>query len=93
MQHWSSFLYLYGVGGAIFGTGLFLGIRKRVLRLERRSDRRLLAGIVGAYVFYFLLQGAWNLAVLSWDPKESAPAVEGELPIEPISAPVRKEGK
>lgn len=65
MEHWSSFLYLYGVGGLLFGAAVGLGIRHRVFKMERRSDRRLLTAIVGAYVFYFVAQGAWNLAAIA----------------------------
>lgn len=66
MEHWYSFLYLYVVGGMLFGLAIALGIRKRVLRLERAADRRILVGMIGTYLLYFTLQGVWNiLAVLS----------------------------
>ncbi|MCK5072480.1 MAG: hypothetical protein KAQ98_03580 [Bacteriovoracaceae bacterium] len=65
MQHWYSFIYLYLVGGILFGLALFLGVKKGVLRLKLKHDRAVFFCILGAYVFYFLFQGIWNIWAIS----------------------------
>lgn len=64
MQPWYSFIYLYAVGGLLFGLAIFCGVKKRVLKLERKTDRRILYGMLGAYLFYFCIQGVWNILAL-----------------------------
>ena len=61
MEHWYSFIYLYLVGGILFSLALYLGIRKGVLKLNRSQDRRMMYCIVGAFLFYFIFQGLWNI--------------------------------
>jgi len=66
VEHWYSYLYCYGVGGLIFATGLFLGLKNRVLKLERQRDRMILFALLGAYFYYAVVHGVWNyLAIAS----------------------------
>ena len=66
MEYWYSFIYLYGVGGILVAIATYLGIKNRVIKLERAKDRHVLYGIVGAFALYFSLQGVWTIfAILS----------------------------
>ena len=61
MSIWSSFIYQYAVGGFFFFLALFLGIRKGVLKMDRRGDRITLAVLIGGLLFYFCFHGLWML--------------------------------
>ena len=61
MENWLSFLYLYGVGGLLFSIPILLSIKKKSLSLKKTKDRRLLGMLIFGYVFYFVLQGGWQL--------------------------------
>ncbi|MFQ5747928.1 MAG: hypothetical protein ACE5H3_00555 [Planctomycetota bacterium] len=58
------FLYLYGVGGALFFAGLGLAIRSRALQPRRREDRRWLRILLFGFFWYALLHGLTILAAL-----------------------------
>jgi hypothetical protein len=68
MEHWISFIYLYGIGGIIFCIPIFLGIKKGVLKLNRKTDRRILYGLLSAYWGYFAFQGVWNILAIGSRP-------------------------
>lgn len=61
MEHWSSFIYLYGVGGVLFFFAIFLGLKKNVIRLNNQTDRRLLMSLLGAYLLYAGFHLVWNI--------------------------------
>ncbi|MBN22057.1 MAG: hypothetical protein CL678_12320 [Bdellovibrionaceae bacterium] len=65
MEHWISYLYLYGVGGFLFSIPVYLGIKKGVLKLNRTQDRLILIGLIGGLLFYAILQGLWNWYAIS----------------------------
>ena len=53
----SAWVYVYGVGGAIFAAGLVLCIRTGRIDWRERRGRRTLALMVAGFVGYALLQG------------------------------------
>ena len=61
---WNSFMYQYAVGGFFFFLGIWIGIRKRALKLERRKDRLTLAVLLGGFLLYFCAHGLWMLWAL-----------------------------
>jgi len=58
------YLYLYGVGGALFFSGLAVVIRSGALRLRRREDRRWFWILLFGFFWYALLHGLGILAAL-----------------------------
>lgn len=66
MEHWYSFIYLYGIGGVLFCLAITMGLKKKVLKLNRKTDRKVLICLIGAYIIYFAAQGLWNTWALSF---------------------------
>jgi len=58
------YLYLYGVGGALFFAGLRLVIRSGALQMRRREGRRWLWILLSGFFWYALLHGLGILAAL-----------------------------
>ena len=52
MEQWAPFFYVYGIGGLVFGTGLFIAWRKGAL-----TSRRLAVLLFGGLLGYALLHG------------------------------------
>ncbi|MBD64636.1 MAG: hypothetical protein CME62_05490 [Halobacteriovoraceae bacterium] len=63
-QYWESYLYLYGVGGALFFFAFFLGVKKGVLDLKSREGKKLMFGFLFAYFAYAGLHALWNLSAI-----------------------------
>lgn len=61
MEHWYSFIYLFGIGGLIFCIPIYLGLKKGVLKPHRFNDRGILVRVFTAYIAYFVVQGLWNI--------------------------------
>ena len=51
MYHWS-FIYQYGIGGAVFGISTWLLVRSRAIDLRTRTGRWGLAILVGGFLLY-----------------------------------------
>ena len=64
MEHWESFLYLYGVGGILFFTAIYLGLSKNVINMQNKTDRKLIIGFLIAYFMYVIIHAVWNLAAI-----------------------------
>lgn len=63
-SHWTSFLYLYGVGGILFFLAIALGLNKQVINLKNKTDRNLFFGFIIAYFMYAIAHGVWNLKAI-----------------------------
>ena len=64
MERWDSFLYLYIVGGIFFWGAVLLGIRHKVLELNKPGDRRVLYAMGVTYFGYLIFQGIWQIWAL-----------------------------
>jgi hypothetical protein len=62
--YWTSYLYLYGVGGVLFFGAIVLGINKKVIVLGKKDDRRLLMGFFFAYFAYASFHAFWNFQAI-----------------------------
>ena len=58
---WDSFAYQYIVGGFFFLLAIFLGFRKGVLKLARKTDRITFFILILGFVLYFCFHGFWIL--------------------------------
>ena len=63
---WTSWAYVYGVGGLVFAVGLALCIRTGEIDPSRRRGRRTLALMIAGFVGYALLQGVMQMALPRW---------------------------
>lgn len=62
---WLPFIYLYGVGGIFFLTGLFLVLKSGALDLKRRTHRRWLGVLIFGFFWYFAIHGLGTLAAIN----------------------------
>ena len=62
---WLPYIYLYGVGGIFFLTGLWLVLRHRSLNIGLRKDRLWLMVLLGGFVWYALMHAVITLVALS----------------------------
>lgn len=56
---WSSYIYMYTLGGLFFLTGLIVVIKTNSLNLNLKSDRIWLSNMILGFVFFISLHGAW----------------------------------
>ena len=63
---WTSWAYVYGVGGVVFAVGLVLCIATRQIDLRAGRGRRALALMIGGFVGYAILQGVMQMALPRW---------------------------
>lgn len=61
---WLPYLYLYGVGGLFFLTGLVLVLRSESFDRRRPGDRRWLGLLVFGFLWYAGMHGAGILAAI-----------------------------
>jgi hypothetical protein len=62
--YWTSYLYLYGVGGVLFFSAIILGFKKKVITLSKKNDRQLLMGFLFAYFAYAGVHAFWNFQAI-----------------------------
>jgi len=63
---WTSWAYVYGVGGLVFVVGLALCIKTGQIDLSQRRGRQTLALMVAGFVGYALLQGVMQMGLPRW---------------------------
>ena len=63
-DYWSSYLYLYGVGGVLFYGVILLSLKKGVISLNKKSDKQLLFGFLMAYFLYAGAHAYWNIQAI-----------------------------
>ena len=61
---WLPYIYLYGVGGLLFGSGLIITIRSRSLDLKRPGHKMWLAVLIFGFIWFMVMHAIWNLAAL-----------------------------
>lgn len=63
---WTSWAYVYGVGGVVFAVGLALCLGTRQIDLRERRGRRALLLMVCGFAGYAVLQGVMEMALPRW---------------------------
>jgi hypothetical protein len=66
--HWLTYLYQFGVGGLVFGGGLFLILRTRACDLSIKSEKTWFRALIIGYVALALAYLLWILAALHISP-------------------------
>ncbi|MHC4380102.1 MAG: hypothetical protein ACYSU1_03300 [Planctomycetota bacterium] len=61
---WLPYIYLYGVGGLCFFSGLFLVLKSGALDMQRRQHRRWLGVLLFGLLWYMGLHLAGTLAAI-----------------------------
>jgi len=64
LNSWLPFIYLYGVGGIFFFTGLFMIVKSGSLNLQKKYHRKWLAILVGGFFFFVFLHAFLIVAAL-----------------------------
>ena len=63
-EYWSSYLYLYGIGGVLFFGIILFALKKGVLNLKKSQDKKLLVGFLFAYFSYAGFHAFWNFQAI-----------------------------
>lgn len=56
---WTSFIYIYVLGGIFFSIGLRITLSQHALKLNLKADRIWFRGVILGYIFFLSLHGAW----------------------------------
>ena len=63
-MHWFTYLYQYGLGGIVFGVGLWLIVKSGACDLGRRNERIWFIFLIVGFFWYAGLHFLWTLAAL-----------------------------
>jgi hypothetical protein len=61
---WLPYIYLYGVGGLLFGSGLLITIKSGSLDLKRPGHKNWLVILIFGFIWFMVMHALWNLAAL-----------------------------
>ena len=61
---WLPYIYLYGVGGLLFGSGLIITIKSGSLDLKRPGHKNWLIVLIFGFFWFMIMHALWNLAAL-----------------------------
>jgi len=61
---WLPYIYLYGVGGLLFGSGLIITLKSGSLDLKRQGHKAWLAILIFGFIWFMVMHALWNLAAL-----------------------------
>jgi hypothetical protein len=61
---WLPYIYLYGVGGLLFGSGLIITLKSGSLDLKRPGHKAWLAILLFGFIWFMVMHALWNLAAL-----------------------------
>ncbi len=61
---WLPYIYLYGVGGLLFGSGLIITLKSGSLDLKRQHHRNWLLILIYGFIYFMVMHALWNLAAL-----------------------------
>jgi len=62
---WLPYIYLYGVGGLLFGSGLIITLKSGSLDLKRPGHKMWLAVLIFGFIWFMVMHALWNLAALA----------------------------
>ncbi|MBT88634.1 MAG: hypothetical protein V1257_09155 [Candidatus Neomarinimicrobiota bacterium] len=61
---WLPYLYLYGAGGLIFMTGIFLILKSKALNRVHKKHRYWLKVLILGFIWYMAIHGLLSLAAV-----------------------------
>lgn len=61
---WLPYIYLYGVGGLLFGSGLIITIKSGSLDLKRPGHKNWFVVLIFGFIWFMVMHALWNLAAL-----------------------------
>lgn len=61
---WLPYIYLYGVGGLLFGSGLIITLKSGSLDLKRPGHKNWLVILIFGFIWFMVMHAVWNLAAL-----------------------------
>ncbi len=61
---WLPYIYLYGVGGLLFGSGLIITIKSGSLDLKRPGHKNWFIVLIFGFIWFMVMHALWNLAAL-----------------------------
>ena len=62
---WLPYLYLYGVGGFIFFTGIFIIVRAKSIKLFRTKHKLWFIILISGFFWYMAIHGFTTYAALN----------------------------
>jgi hypothetical protein len=63
---WLPFIYLYGVGGIFFFTGMYIIKKSGALNLKKKNHSRWFKILLGGFLFFILIHATLIIAALYW---------------------------
>lgn len=63
---WIPFMYLYGVGGVFFFTGIYIIVKSKSLNLERKNHRRWIKILISGFFYFMFIHAILIIAALYW---------------------------
>ena len=61
---WLPYIYLYGVGGLLFVSGLIITIKSGSLDLKRPGHKNWFIVLIFGFIWFMVMHALWNLAAL-----------------------------
>lgn len=65
MNPWLTWIYHYGVGGAVAGATLVFAWKAGAINFRRKLDRRLVLALAGGCAGFGLIHALWTWRVLA----------------------------
>ncbi|MBZ0179313.1 MAG: hypothetical protein K8F36_08480 [Melioribacteraceae bacterium] len=63
---WLPFIYLYGVGGVLFTTGMVLISKSKSLDLRKKIHKFWFKVLIFGFIYFMLIHGLFTIAALYW---------------------------
>lgn len=64
-QNWLPLIYLYGVGGIIFLSGLYIILKGKALDITKKRGKLWLKILIGGFLYFFFIHFFLTLSALS----------------------------
>ncbi len=61
---WLPYIYLYGAGGLLFGSGLLITIKSGSLDLKRPGHKNWFLILIFGFIWFMVMHAVWNLAAM-----------------------------
>lgn len=63
---WLPFLYLYGVGGFLFSSGMFLIYKSKSIDLKKSTHKFWFKVLIFGFIYFMLIHALLTIAALYW---------------------------
>ena len=61
---WLPYIYLYGVGGLLFLSGVIITLKSGSLDLKRPTHRIWFSVLIFGFIWFMVMHALWNMAAL-----------------------------